>query len=656
MKRSVLLSAVAVVAWSGGGGAGARPVKLGLEERLSPELRRIDARLREIETALAELPVMPDMDALGTHGFHSNFTPDSEGNWFEISWPQPQRVDSIAMIPTRLITQSGQRLNYGLPERIEIEAILPGSTTLQPLVVIGETHLRLRRGEPLFVALPPVEVLTLRFKPVGLPTLPGKTVRFFSLAELMIFDGEKNAARAGQLRAAFSIDQEVGWNLGYLTDGQSPLGPPELPTPGHSLGWNSDNGTTAEGMAYAVIDLGQERTFEQARVIGARGDAPIKGPGFGFPARFALQVSDADEGPWREVWNTDKADFSNPGYNPVTLDFPPAKGRFVRLFCTKFDLPDTLTTPRVLLSELELLHDGVNVALNCPVKSNDVKQSRSHDATRVWSSAGLTDGFSSTGKLISPRRWTAELAKRFDLYFEQRNLTLRQEQIIAQIQRMVRFSIVALLSAAVLVLIIWQVRIRRGNRRHLAGLRRRISSDLHDEVGSNLATISLLSELASAPGQLETISRLAQESAQSLREIVQITLTPESTPKPLDAVLRDIAALMLSKHDWTLGGHPNLELNLEQRRNLIFFFKEALHNIIRHAQATQVTISLALQDSCARLSIEDNGQGLPASEAEGSVQLRTLQQRTDSLGGTLSVTSAHDSGTQLLLLFPLHRP
>lgn len=52
----------------------------------SPELRRMEARLGEIREVLTGLPVLTDQDAQGTHGFHSNFSPESEEHWFEIRW------------------------------------------------------------------------------------------------------------------------------------------------------------------------------------------------------------------------------------------------------------------------------------------------------------------------------------------------------------------------------------------------------------------------------------------------------------------------------------------------------------------------------------------------------------------------------------------
>ena len=144
------------------------------------------------------------------------------------------------MIPTRLTTQSGEMSNYGFPASLRIEAMVPGGKQSVVLAEMKDGHLDSRRGDPVFFEVPPTEVVSLRFIPINLPRFPNKHVRFFSLSELLVFQGERDIAYEGHLSAHYSIDAEVGWNLRYLVDGQSPLGPPEAPPRGPSLGWHAD--------------------------------------------------------------------------------------------------------------------------------------------------------------------------------------------------------------------------------------------------------------------------------------------------------------------------------------------------------------------------------------------------------------------------------
>jgi signal transduction histidine kinase len=188
----------------------------------------------------------------------------------------------------------------------------------------------------------------------------------------------------------------------------------------------------------------------------------------------------------------------------------------------------------------------------------------------------------------------------------------------------------------------------------MLSLRGRISSDLHDEVGSNLATIALLSELGPDPGNLDDINRLSRETSLALREIVDITLAPERARKPLLDRLRDIATLMLRDHQWSFEGGDAPVFDLEQRRNLVFYFKESLHNIIRHAGAKSVRIVFENAPPDFRLIIEDDGKGIQTSSPDVMGNLNTLRQRAESLRGKFEVDSKPGEGTRLTLAIPIH--
>lgn len=621
----------------------------------SKRLKEIELRLRQIGAEMLTLPVMSDIDARGTHGFHSNFSPTPGEHWFEIQWEIPQSFDGIAMVPTRITTQSGLRSNYGFPVSLRIEATRRGETRRFLLAEIADTRLDIRKGDPLFLDVKAVDITSLRFIPVNLPTLPGKYVRFFSLAEVMVYQGKRNVARGATLKANFSIDGEVGWNIHYLTDGQSSLGPPELPLPGNSLGWHGDLSRGAATPTWAVIDLGSPLEFDSIRLVAARGDAPIKGPGFGFPVRFRFEVADEPvEGKWKVIWNSGETDVTNPGYNPMTFRFPPARGRYVRASFDNLHAPDAFATPRILLSEMEILQGMENIALTRPVSTPDSFASIAHDATRVWSRAGLTDGHSSTGLLIHERDWAHSLSRRFDLICEKALLISEQARLVSYWNRLIVATLFAVLAAAVIGLLIWQVRQRLVTRRTMVALRGRISSDLHDEVGSNLATISLLSELGPSPGNLDDINRLSRETSLALREIVEINLASKRARKPLPERLRDIASLMLRDQAWTFEVSDYPVFDLEQRKNLVFFFKESLHNIIRHARAKNVRITFDKVPPNFRLFIEDDGQGIQNASPAVIGNLHTLRQRAESLGGTFAVDSEPGKGTRLTLLFPIH--
>jgi DNA-binding NarL/FixJ family response regulator len=89
-------------------------------------------------------------------------------------------------------------------------------------------------------------------------------------------------------------------------------------------------------------------------------------------------------------------------------------------------------------------------------------------------------------------------------------------------------------------------------------------------------------------------------------------------------------------------------------------FSEAITNVRRHARATSVVVQLIETSSDIRMSVLDNGIGMQSTEAQssesGGFGLETMRERAESLGGRLTVSSAYDSGTEILLSVPVSRP
>lgn len=613
-------------------------------------LEKHETRLKQIEQELKGLPLASDLDARGTHGFHSDFTSDSESNWFELHWPSGQWADAIALIPTRINTQSGTFANYGFPRRLKVTVeTIDGE--YREVAHVSDTRLDLRRGDPLFLSFPRQKIRRLRVIPEDLPELEKKNVRGFSMAECFVFDGKINHAASAKLNASYSIDGEPGWNIRYLTDLQSPLGPPEIGSGGISLGWHSDLRVLAAGIAWIEIDLGKVTAFDHMRLYGAKGDAPLKGPGFGFPQRLRFETREANEDTPVVIWPNEQVDIPNPGYNVLDISIPTTKARYVRLVAEKPDQPDVLTIARVLISEWEILNGDVNIALQGVVRSNDDYESIPHDATRIWSRNGINDGYTSSGKITSYFDWVSGLSRRFDLRVERQAIISQIESIQHRFQNIVSTVLFTVLSVIILYLMVLLRRTLRQNAQRIKQLRMSISSDLHDEVGSNLATISLLADLPQPQGEvavLKDVQRLARETSLSLREIVDLTLA-DRPRRPLAERMRDIAKLMLCDHVWQLEAGEVVDLNPLQRRDVIFFYKEVLHNIIQHAEAQSVHIFLGTVGESIKLTIADDGKGFTFDPQKS---LLTLHQRAASLEAVLDVKTDPQTGTRLTLVFP----
>ena len=91
------------------------------------------------------------------------------------------------------------------------------------------------------------------------------------------------------------------------------------------------------------------------------------------------------------------------------------------------------------------------------------------------------------------------------------------------------------------------------------------------------------------------------------------------------------------------------------RREVFLIIKESLTNVVRHAQATAVDMTLVAETDGLRLEIRDDGKGFVVGAAAGGLGLGSLRERARTLGGTLVIESAPGKGTRITLTVPTSR-
>jgi signal transduction histidine kinase len=203
-------------------------------------------------------------------------------------------------------------------------------------------------------------------------------------------------------------------------------------------------------------------------------------------------------------------------------------------------------------------------------------------------------------------------------------------------------------------------RLRQTRRREIERLRVRIASDLHDDVGSSLWSITLLSRMLSKHGRLEgqerqdvdEIHRIAVQTSNSIRDIIWLINPAFDTMQDLVLRTKDFAGTALRGVEYRLECDSPLltrKLSLDFRQNLFFLFKEALTNIARHAQATVAEARVEERDGRLRLSIQDNGIGFDPTVRTGGNGLRNLRARAVRMGAELEIHSRPGEGTTLVL-------
>jgi signal transduction histidine kinase len=198
-------------------------------------------------------------------------------------------------------------------------------------------------------------------------------------------------------------------------------------------------------------------------------------------------------------------------------------------------------------------------------------------------------------------------------------------------------------------------------RREAEQLRDRIARDLHDEVGSNLGSILLLGQLAqgkeaiAAQKDLAEVGRIAAQTADSMRDLVWVLGRGTDTGADLLARLREATASLLVGIDYSIDADETSlpkRLSPEFKRQMLFGFKEALHNVVRHSGAKRVFIRCWLSEASFWVEVRDDGRGFDPDHVAGGTGLRGLRLRAKSLGGELELESRPGQGTVVRLRLP----
>jgi signal transduction histidine kinase len=202
----------------------------------------------------------------------------------------------------------------------------------------------------------------------------------------------------------------------------------------------------------------------------------------------------------------------------------------------------------------------------------------------------------------------------------------------------------------------------------LESVRNRIAGDLHDEIGSDLGSIVLsLGTMQRKYGKdtlelshkLEEIKEATRSTAANLRDTVWIIQpTNDSLPELLDKI-QNFANRLLSAANVTLNFDNQLSadtafsISMEQRRCVYLMLREAVHNIAKHAQATETSIAITREKEGVRIIVTDNGIGFDPSVISGDGNgLKNFKARSAQCFIEFSINSTPSVGTTISLLIP----
>ena len=189
----------------------------------------------------------------------------------------------------------------------------------------------------------------------------------------------------------------------------------------------------------------------------------------------------------------------------------------------------------------------------------------------------------------------------------------------------------------------------------------RIAKDIHDELGSGLTKIKFLSEIlemktkdqAQIKETLQTITGTSHQLIDNMRDMIWNMNPMNSTLDNLIARVREFSTEYLEdfpievRYDFP-ENIPSEKINIEISRNILMIVKESLQNIVKHANASKVSIRIEIQP-VFKLMIVENGIGFSMNEKTTGNGLRNMYERSKTIGASLNITSKQGEGSILSL-------
>lgn len=202
----------------------------------------------------------------------------------------------------------------------------------------------------------------------------------------------------------------------------------------------------------------------------------------------------------------------------------------------------------------------------------------------------------------------------------------------------------------------------------LERVRTHIATDLHDDIGSSLSQIAVLSEVVrrqvegteAVAQPLSTIASTSRELVDSMSDIVWAINPNRDNLSDLAHRMRRFASDLFTAneiefHFDSSEAEYTMRLGAEVRRQVFLIFKESANNIVRHSGCSSVEVGLRVENHTISLTLKDDGKGFDIAQSSQGHGLMSMTRRAKSLGADLEISSRAGIGTMVSLKVPLTR-
>ena len=249
---------------------------------------------------------------------------------------------------------------------------------------------------------------------------------------------------------------------------------------------------------------------------------------------------------------------------------------------------------------------------------------------------------------------------------QEKQLHEKQLKSSRQIRNSILIGVVLLALVGYFVFNRYQLQQKIEEQKALLAVRNHIAKDLHDEIGSALTSIKILSEVSGknlyrdqvkTSSYLQKITEQSGQMQQGMSDIVW-AITPDNDKlENLVVRMREYVSTTLEPKNiqtvFTIDEDAmSKNIGMRQRRDFLLIFKEAINNAAKYSGADCVQVSLGLAGNCVSMRISDNGKGFDTTQMTSSNGLRNMRQRANILNGHFNISSFPGKGTSIDIEFP----
>ncbi|MEO8088070.1 MAG: tetratricopeptide repeat protein [Bacteroidota bacterium] len=259
----------------------------------------------------------------------------------------------------------------------------------------------------------------------------------------------------------------------------------------------------------------------------------------------------------------------------------------------------------------------------------------------------------------------SDMREKYESEKKEREITVLTKDKEIQIieikkQKLLKNSLIAGLALVLILAFFAYNNFRISNKLKLQNIRNRIASDLHDDVGSTLNSISVYSEVAKqkSPAVVHELEEIGDASRKIIDVMSDIVWTINPKNDTFENIILRMSTLSYNllkakeiEHTFRADDSLNeTKLSLESRRNFYLIFKEVLNNLVKYSNATRVSITLTNENGWIKLAIRDNGIGFDVAQTSKGNGLLNMKARAAEMNAKLKIESEKANGTYIELI------